>query len=137
MPTFVPPTWPKEDLSAAWGAKVAAAITELQQGPWTAFPFSAPWTNWAVMDPSWQVCEYRKVGDMVQFRGLAYKNSSSSTTMGILPVGFRPLGRLHFPSVCDAGHTYVIPDTDGQVWLSPGPSAGGWVSITNIRFSVA
>ena len=133
--TFVPDPILNPRLSASWGATVATAITELQQGPWTAFPFTAPWTNWSTLDPSWQNCEYRKVGDLVQLRGLARRANAAGQTLGYLPAGFQPLKRLHHTSVCDAVWTYVVIEPSGQVWLTPGSSADGWASLTGLKFS--
>ena len=133
--TFVPDPSLNPKLSASWGATVATAVTELQQGPWTAFPFTAPWTNWATADASWQVCEYRKVGDIVQLRGLARRANSSGQTVGYLPAGFQPLLRLHHTSICDAGWTYVVIEPSGQIWLTPGSSADGWASLAGLKFS--
>lgn len=133
--TFVPDPLLNPKLSAAWGATVATAVTELQQKAWIAMPFQSPWTNWATSDPSWQVCEYRKVGDLVQLRGLARRANSSGTVIAYLPAGHTPTANIHFTSVGDPGYIRIVIDLNGAVYPTAS-SADGWTSLNGIQFVV-
>jgi hypothetical protein len=53
---------------------------------WTAVTFAGTWANYG---SGYQGMEYRKVGDMVQLRGVI-AGGTSGTTVCTLPAGFRP-----------------------------------------------
>ena len=54
---------------------------------WTAVTFENSWVDFGA--GSRQVCQYRKVGDMVQLRE-TMKSGTLAATAFTLPVGFRP-----------------------------------------------
>ena len=54
---------------------------------WTAVTFENFWVDFGA--GSRQVCEFRRVGDIVQLRG-TMKSGTLSATAFTLPVGFRP-----------------------------------------------
>lgn len=62
--------------------------------PWTALPLQNSWVSYAASDPNWIGPAYRKVGDMVQLRGLMARATAlaagTSQVFATLPVGFRP-----------------------------------------------
>lgn len=52
---------------------------------WTAVTFAGAWVNFGGSE---QTVQYRKVGDLVQIRGVA--KSGAAGTVFTLPVGYRP-----------------------------------------------
>lgn len=102
--------------------------------PWTAPTLLNSWTNYGA---GFQACQYRRVGDVVQIRGLIQSGTSTIFTM---PTGFRPPAILMFRQECA---TYkgcrVDVNTGGSVILS-GYDTGGsnaYVSLDAITFSVS
>ena len=116
-------------LNDAWASEVADRIVPTA---WTAVTFENSWTNAA---GGYQAAEYRKVGDMVHFRG-RIAGGSSGTAAFTLPAGFRPPGGLSLPAI------YAI-STPGLCLINIEPAGsvivyGTNVSITgfNYQFSV-
>ena len=57
---------------------------------WVAFPFAAGFSNYGA---PYQVCQYRRRGDVVEMRGTWRMNTPAAPAnqlVGTLPVGFRP-----------------------------------------------
>lgn len=62
---------------------------------WRALPYAAGFSDYA---NGYQTGQYRKVGDMVQVRGMIKKATSAvaNETMFTMPVTYRPLAQLFF-----------------------------------------
>jgi hypothetical protein len=99
----------------------------------TSSIFSANWTNYL----SHQKPSYRKVDDVVELQGLALANAGAGATLCTLPVGYRPIGEQLFAILANGTTAMMRVDvqTDGQVILSAAPTAGGYYSLSGIRFS--
>lgn len=74
-------------------------------------------------------------GNVVTLSGIVQKNGSVSTTIGTLPVGFRPLGRTcYFTGRNDAGAALISINEVGAIVLTAVPAT--WVSLEGINFAV-
>lgn len=71
---------------------------------WTAVTFQNSWANFGA---GYASCAYRKVGDMVQLRGLA-TGGLRDTTIFTLPTGYRPPATLLFPNVNGDGGAGIL-----------------------------
>jgi hypothetical protein len=70
-----------------------ADISAMKPTPWTNLVLQNGFTQYA----SGQVCQYRKIGDIVYIRGACNMPTlSATTTLTTLPVGFRPITSLEF-----------------------------------------
>lgn len=81
----------------------------------------------------------RLVGNEVMLSGLVEPNGSVSTTVGTLPVGFRPIwGTVYIGGASDSGYFRVSINPAGViVLLTSVPGSSGYLSFTNIRFPIA
>lgn len=70
---------------------------------WTALTLLNSWVNFG---GSQQTAQYRKVGDVVQVRGLV-KSGAANTVAFNLPAGFRPPADLEFPIVGAAAAAFA------------------------------
>ena len=110
-----------EDITPATADGLATA--------WTAATFQNGWINY----PAAQPAQYRKLGDMVQVRGMIKSGTYAQTALN-LPVGFRPPNDMQFPLKeygAGAGVFVVFPSGDLAIFEA-GVSG---VSI-NCQFSV-
>jgi hypothetical protein len=118
----------------------AAGTGEVQISPtaWTAVTFENGWANKGGSD---QVCQYRKIGDIVYLRGTMTK---SAVTYGqaafTLPIGFRPPAIFRFnPSVMDGSNVTTLArgdiNTTGPYAPQAGPANFGFWTI-DTAFSV-
>lgn len=113
-------------------------------GSWTGVSFANSWSNYG---SPYQEVQYRKVGDVVEVRGLARKDATfGSQTVFTLPVGFRPIKDQLWSCIVygnlgsGAGeyHDRVNVDaSDGGVKTSFGSSlaSSNWISFHH-SFSV-
>lgn len=94
---------------------------------WTAVTFQNSWVNFG---SGYQAMEYRKVGDMVQLRGLI-KSGTVSTDMFTLPTGFRPPAAIQLATAAGGGGygAYQI-FADGRVAHITGSNASFAVVAT-------
>lgn len=105
---------------------------------WTALPFSAGYSD---NGGGQQVCQYRRIGDEVELRGLA-KSNGTTAFIATLPVGFRPPAyiiddRRVATGVSSSAPIRVDIDSSGLIQTSDGVVANGfWVTLQGIRFSV-
>lgn len=116
--------------------------------PWMPLPtYGAQWSNYG---GGWETGQYRKVGDIVELRGLVQRGSSApSATLCTLPVGFRPAGGQIFTcmgyalannwgirmDVLANGNVNLdISNTYGGASL--GTNALSYLDLSGIRFSV-
>jgi hypothetical protein len=109
--------------------------------PWTPATYENSWTNYG---GSYLGAEYRRVGDMVQLRGLIASGTLNSTAF-TLPTGFRPPAPMIFDAATK-GTVYTSSrlsiTTAGAVSVSSVEYTGGtgnhnsWVSLDGIEFSL-
>jgi hypothetical protein len=90
-------------------ADLTAAITPTA---WTAVTFAGSWVN---LGGGYQTAQYRKVGDMVQVRGII-KSGVTATAAFTLPAGFRPPVSTEFAQGPTAG-AYLSVQTNGVVTI--------------------
>ena len=90
--------------------RLTAAVLALTPTAWVTVPtFTNGWVN----VPSWQVTQYRKIGDNVQVRGYIQSGSANQPAF-TLPVGFRPPTTLTLTSNTYVNAARVIQMV--QVW---------------------
>ena len=99
-------------------------------GAWTAPTFQNSWVNYDGVEPA----QYRKVGDIVELRGLV-KNGTVGETTAIftLPTGFRPPKRVRIPIVANSVFAWISVGTDGVVGVGSGSNV--WVALDAVAFS--
>lgn len=121
--------------------RLIAARAASKALPWQDVTFLNSWFNYAA---GFQTVQYRLVGDMVQVRGLARKDSAGAANESIfqLPSGLRPPSREFFPCIASgfggASNTAIRVNvaSDGTVYPTDAPVAGtNWVSL-HFAFSI-
>lgn len=118
-------------LEAAGGLHPWKDVTLMQPA------FQSTWTNYGA--DFWQWAQFRRVGDMVEVRGLV-RTGADNTSVFILPPGYRPTADLIFPvDSASIKHARVDIDSAGNVIgrLGAGGGTTGYFSLSWIRFSVA
>lgn len=105
-------------------------------GPWdTAWTAATLQNSWVNYGSGYETAAYRRVGDMVQLRGLI-KNGSLNVPLMTLPVGFRPPQKL-LCIVKDSGTVPSRVDVDPSGTVVPGSEANnGLLSLAQISFSI-
>lgn len=106
----------------------------------TSIPITTAWTNATLLN-AWVVynvgtfVQYRKIGDVVEVRGLV-KSGTTGTTIFTLPVGFRPPGASSAMLPCIANGLIARLDVsnNGNVSISTG-NGNAYLSLDIIRFS--
>lgn len=84
--------------TTAWGIPITDEVNRIASLTDSRTPTT--WTNltlvngWANLGGGNETFQYRKVGDMVQIRGMI-TGGAWNTTVATLPTGFRPLGALN------------------------------------------
>lgn len=96
---------------------------------WTAVTFLNSWVNHGGAN---QACAYRKVGDVVEIRGLA-KSGTITQAVFTLPAGFRPPGNLFFASNSNDAFGSLAVQSGGNVVAAAGSNV--FFSL-NCEFSV-
>ena len=81
----------------------------------------------------WHGAQYRKVGDMVQIRGMV-SSGTVNTAIFTLPEGFRPALWHEYATVSNALFGWLRVTGSGDVVLVSGSNA--WVSL-DCQFSIA
>jgi len=113
-------------IAEVWMDAVAACLAELQPAAlptaWTAPTLLNSWVVWGA--GSFQIPQYRKIGDMVQMRG-SVKGGTIPSVILTLPVGHRPPNNILVPIVAASTAAYVVVGSDGTVNF---PSVGGWTN---------
>lgn len=101
-------------------------------GSWTAPTLLNSWANFG---GAFQVAQYRKVGDMVQLRGLIRLGTVTNTAF-TLPTGFRPPADLLFISQDNnqAGRIDIIASSGNVI---PQAVDNTFQSLNGIQFSVS
>lgn len=105
--------------------------------PWTALPFAANWANFGGV---YQTAGYRKIGDVVELRGVVTRSPGAvpPQTIATLPAGYRPPASVVANALQGANLYELTIGTDGtvKVTASPGAAAVTIVSFPGIiRFS--
>ena len=97
---------------------------------WLALPLQGGWANYG---NGYMPAQYRKVGDVVELRGLV---QGGGYTIATLPAGYRPTaGRGLFAVQTNANTIGRIDiDTAGSIMMVQGNN--GWISLDNVRFSI-
>jgi hypothetical protein len=120
-----------------WDTKVLAVYNgatwdEVQAvTPWTAPTFLNSWTNFGA---PYNLAKYRKVGDMVQLRGLiAGGTVGTGTPFFLLPTGFRPPAASVHVVVSNNLFGRINVNADGNCVVEVGNNA--FVSLDGINFS--
>jgi hypothetical protein len=112
-----------------WVDAVVACLTELQPAAlpsaWTNVTFAGAWINFG---PPYQNCQYRKVGDDVEVRGMC--KSGAVGPLFTLPVGFRPPADLQFTTASGSLFAMLVITSAGVVSLSTGA-----LTSLNVNFS--
>jgi hypothetical protein len=108
----------------------------LVPGPWTAPTFQNSWKNYGA---PFQTAGYRKVGDVVQLRGLI--NGGAQPTIAFtLPAGYLPPAVVVACAVADGATTNGRVDIGptGTVTMQNGMSGtAGFISLEGIQFSTS
>jgi len=116
---------PGSGVKSDWAQQISTYVAPTV---WTAVTFQNAWVNFGGGE---QPMQYRKIGDMVQLRGVI-KSGALNTVAFTLPAGFRPPLQLHLASGGGA-YTDIIVAATGTVSPSVGNTAVMWV---NCEFSV-
>jgi hypothetical protein len=120
----VPKTWSASELLTNTDLNASLASTA-----WTAVTYTNSWVDFGAGN---QAVQYRKVGDMVQMRGLM-KSGTIGLASFTLPSGFRPPAPLAMATVSNGLFGYFSISTAGVVV----PAAGSNVSFeVDYQFSV-
>lgn len=89
----------------------------------TAWTSPTMQNSWVAYGAPFGGAEYRKVGDMVQIRGVI-KSGSTTATMFTLPAGYRPPYRVQFACAAGGGaYGSFAVDPDGTVVHQVGSNA--------------
>jgi len=101
---------------------------------YTAFSFTSGWEDYD--DTTWEPAGYRldSMG-YVCLKGLVRRVSGASTTIGTLPVGYRPALQHMFATDSNNAHGRIDVYPDGTVVLTTG-SPTSWCSLAGIRFRI-
>lgn len=106
-------------------------------GAWTAVAgsFNTGWGNFDATNYS--DVAYRKVGDLVQLRGIAKRSSGTETTIYTLPSGYRPASgqRNVFIALSNGAAARVDVYSGGEVVHVGGGDATQYVSLDGLQFS--
>jgi hypothetical protein len=87
--------------------------------PWVDVTFQNSWVNYG---GAFQPCEYRKVGDTVEVRGLC-KSGTMGASMFTLPTGFRPPATVNFTAESNAVFSTITVASTGTVVANGGSNA--------------
>lgn len=90
--------------------------------------------SWVDFGGAYALAAYRKVGDVVELRGLI-KSGSTNAAAFTLPTGFRPPAELIYAVATSTGPANIAVQADGDVFIPTGVSTT-YVSLAGISFSV-
>lgn len=88
-----------EGTVAYLGVNPAVASRTALPGSWITLGLTAPWTDYL---GGWEGAGYRKVGDIVELRGLI-DGGADGSTIAVLPVGHRPTAQRMFSTIVSTG----------------------------------
>lgn len=98
---------------------------------WANITFNTGWNSLS----GYQVCQYKRVGDMIFLRGMAQRSSGTETVLFTLPAGFRPPDDEYLNVYTTSGPGVLAVAPTGNVSLMAG--GAGWVSLSCIVLSTA
>jgi len=131
MPITVPIAG-QEISASAFGIPVANEVNRMTPvttvTAWTALSLTNGWANVG----GWGSAQYRKVGDMVQLRGVV-SGGTANSSVATLPAGFRPPDQITVPyAVNGSGANYLSLTPTGTIQ----PFVAGYCSLSGIAFSI-
>lgn len=98
--------------------------------------FMNGWSNYDAVGsyPGYRKCQFRKVGDEVQLRGIC-KGGTAAVDMIQLPASYAcPSSNDHIPVVANAGFGFVRVGSGARITADP--TAGTvWVDLGPVRYS--
>lgn len=122
-------------LIKSWWADTQADIVPSTRAhaetPWTAPTLDGSWVDYG---GSWQVAQYRKVGDEVQLRGLI-KSGNLGSAIFTLPSDFCPPADILIGTAAEASHALLSVTSSGVV--TPLEGSTNWFSLTKCSFSTS
>ncbi len=104
-----------------------------QPAPWLPVTYQTGWQNYGA---PFNFGSFRKIGDEVSLRGLITQVAGAGGTVLRLPAGFRPSGQIIQSCLASSGQARYDIQLDGYFTTSTGISAGNWICLDGIRFSV-
>lgn len=100
--------------------------------PWIPLPYQNGWEDYETgTKPNYTRGEYRKVGDVVQLRGLLRGGTANPITT--LPAGFRPPADLIFCTMSSDAHKRIDVRSDGSIHTRGGIPT--WVSVSGVSWA--
>jgi hypothetical protein len=108
-------------------------LTQTTPAPWYQLAFSTGWSNYGA---PFNKGSYRRLGDEVFLRGLVQQGAGAGGTVCLLPTGYRPAGQNIQALLSSAGMVRYDIQTDGYFTTQATISAGNWICLDNIHFSV-
>ena len=102
-------------------------------GAWTGLSYGSGWGDYS---GAFAGGSYKKVGDVVFLRGMVVRSSGSSTTIGTLPSGYRPVKTEIIDIASNNAFGVVTINTSGIITLDVG-SPTAWVSLSGKAFSTS
>lgn len=116
---------------AARSATTAVVNALAKPTAWVAVTFQNGWVDFV---GTHQLCQYRKIGDNVQIRGLVKSGTvGAGFAIFVLPAGFRPPLDLNIATVSNGLFGQVQINQAGWVQAIVGSNA--WFSLNDITFS--
>lgn len=117
--------------TAGWGIPItdqvnlnASDIAALKTAPWINASYLNGWTTFTGYQPA----AYRKIGDMVQVRGIIALGSMNAVAF-ILPTGYRPPMDLILPQRCSGNTSGTLIIRANGDYL-PQVGVNTWFTIT-------
>jgi hypothetical protein len=97
-------------IDEVWTDAVVANLTTMTPTLWVAPTLLNSWVNYGL---TYQVAQYRKVGDMVQIRG-TIKSGTPPSIVFNLPAGFRPPADIQLLGWSSSGTAVfsIVPNGD-------------------------
>ena len=103
-------------------------ITSPQE--WVDVTFENSWVNFG---GGFNDCQYRKVGNDVEIRGMV-KDGTIPATIFTIPENFRPVNAYFFDAISGGSQGRIRIGDDGAVTIAAGSAA--YISLDGIRFSL-
>lgn len=125
--------------STTFQVPMAADLQKANSTAWIPLSFGTNWANYDPTGASFNFCMYRLNGDKVELQGLAYNtvNANVQTTIGTLPVGFRPTMSCLFGTISNQVIGRVDVQPGGLIIAGAVPAASAWMALDNLSFYVA
>lgn len=99
--------------------------SKLGDSGWQTLSLINGWTVGGTETP-----QYRKIGNVIYFRGAIVKNTGATEVCAVLPVGFRPNQQVRFPVTSNTTIILVgIINTDGEISMLASNSTGSFRTL--------